>query len=142
MIARNRKTLALCFDCHRKLHKGILYQYTYARIRSVLRRSAEQGFEPVDYTHVAAGEREVALIQRLASLPQVVAKAGRTFSPSVIANYAYDLAKEYNQFYHDCPIMREADPAVRSLRLALSAQTADTLRRTLGLLGIAVPERM
>lgn len=121
---------------------GPFLQYTYARIRSVLRRSAEQGFEPVDYTHVAAGEREVALIQRLASLPQVVAKAGRTFSPSVIANYAYDLAKEYNQFYHDCPIMREADPAVRSLRLALSAQTADTLRRTLGLLGIAVPERM
>ncbi len=72
----------------------------------------------------------------------MVAEAGRTFSPALIANYTYDLVKEYNQFYHDCPILREEDSAVRSLRLAISEATAHTVRTAMSLLGINVPERM
>ncbi len=121
---------------------GPFIQYSYARIRSVVRRAAEQGYTIGDYSAVEPGEKETALIQRLASLPQLIAEAGRSYSPALIANYAYDLAKEYNQFYHDCPILREDDAAKRSLRLALSEVTARTIKATLGLLGIRVPERM
>ena len=121
---------------------GPFIQYSYARIRSVVRRAAEQGYVIGDYSAVEPGEKETALIQRLASLPQLIAEAGRSYSPALIANYAYDLAKEYNPFYHDCPILREDDAAKRSLRLALSEVTARTIKATLGLLGIRVPERM
>lgn len=121
---------------------GPFIQYTYARIRSVLRKAAESGVETADYSAVKPGEREIALIQRLADFPSTVSEAGRTYSPALIANYAYDLVKEYNQFYHDCTILGETDPAVRSLRLALSATTARTVKTALGLLGINVPERM
>ena len=121
---------------------GPFIQYTYARIRSVLRKAAESGVETADYSAVKPGEREIALIQRLADFPSTMSEAGRTYSPALIANYAYDLVKEYNQFYHDCTILGETDPAVRSLRLALSATTARTVKTALGLLGINVPERM
>ena len=121
---------------------GPFIQYTYARIRSVLRKAAESGVETADYSAVKPGEREIALIQRLADFPSTMSEAGRTYSPALIANYAYDLVKEYNQFYHDCSILREEDAAVRSLRLALSATTARTVKTALGLLGINVPERM
>lgn len=121
---------------------GPFIQYTYARIRSVLRKAAESGVETADYSAVKPGEREIALIQRLADFPSTVSEAGRTYSPALIANYAYDLVKEYNQFYHDCTILGETDSAVRSLRLALSAATARTVKTALGLLGINVPERM
>lgn len=121
---------------------GPFIQYTYARIRSVLRKAAESGVATADYSAVKPGEREIALIQRLADFPSTVSEAGRTYSPALIANYAYDLVKEYNQFYHDCTILGETDPAVRSLRLALSATTARTVKTALGLLGINVPERM
>ncbi len=121
---------------------GPFIQYTYARIRSVLRKAEESGMTVGDYTGVKPCEREVTLIQRLADFPSVVAEAGRSYSPALIANYAYDLVKEYNQFYHDCSIIREEDERVRSMRLALSAATADTVRRAMSLLGINVPERM
>ena len=121
---------------------GPFIQYTYARIRSVLRRSADEGFQPVDFSAVVPNEREIALIQRLSDFPAVVAEAGRTYSPALIANYAYDLVKEYNQFYHDCSILREADAAKRSLRLELSEVTARTVATALNLLGIGVVERM
>lgn len=121
---------------------GPFIQYTYARIRSVLRKAAEAGFEIGEYATAEPGEREIALIQRLADFPAVVNEAGRSYSPALIANYAYDLVKEYNQFYHDCSILREEDPAVRSLRLALSEATASTVRTALNLLGIGVVERM
>ena len=121
---------------------GPFIQYTYARIRSVLRRSADEGFKPVDFSAVVPNEREIALIQRLSDFPAVVAEAGRTYSPALIANYAYDLVKEYNQFYHDCSILREADAAKRSLRLELSEVTARTVATALNLLGIGVVERM
>ncbi len=119
---------------------GPFIQYTYARIRSVMRKNAD--FAPVDYSGVQPDEKEAALIQQLAAFPSVVAEAGRTYSPSTIANYAYDLVKGYNAFYHDHQILREPDPAVRSLRLALSEQTARVVRTAMSLLGIKVPERM
>lgn len=121
---------------------GPFIQYTYARIRSVLRKASEAGFAIGDYAATVPGEREIALIQRLADFPAVVAEAGRTYSPALIANFAYDLVKEYNQFYHDCSILREENASVRSLRLALSEATASTIRTALSLLGIGVVERM
>ncbi len=121
---------------------GPFIQYTYARIRSVLRRAAEAGAGGADYAEVVPNEKEIALIQRLSDFPAVVAEAGRSYSPALIANYCYDLVKEYNQFYHDCSILRENDPAVQSLRLAISDATARTVKTGMGLLGINVPERM
>lgn len=121
---------------------GPFIQYTYARIRSVLRRAAEQGMDITDYTPVAPGQREITLIQRLADFPSVVSEAGASYSPALIANYVYELVKEYNQFYHDCSILREENPQVRSMRLALSDATARIIKRGMSLLGINVPERM
>ena len=121
---------------------GPFIQYTYARIRSVIRKAEEAGMAFTGYEGVKPGEREIAVIQRLADYPAVVAEAGRNYSPAVIANYAYDLVKEYNQFYHDCSILKETDPAVRAMRLALSACTARTVASAMSLLGIRVPERM
>ncbi|MDE7125614.1 MAG: arginine--tRNA ligase, partial [Muribaculaceae bacterium] len=121
---------------------GPFIQYTYARIRSVLRKAAEQGYIIGDYSEVVPNEKEIALIQRLTDFPSVVSEAGRTYSPALIANYAYELVKEYNQFYHDCSILREENEAVRSLRLELSETTSRTVHTAMQLLGIAVPERM
>lgn len=121
---------------------GPFIQYTYARIRSVLRRSEEAGFSRADYSAVVPNEKETGLIQRLADFPGVVAEAGRSYSPALIANYVYDLVKQYNQFYHDCSILREEDAAVCSLRLAISDAVARTVRTGMDLLGICVPERM
>ena len=121
---------------------GPFIQYAYARMKSVLRKAAEAGHTVGDYSSAVPCEREIALIQRLADFPSTVAEAGRSYSPALIANYAYDLVKEYNQFYHDCPILRETDPALLSLRLELTAVTARTVGAAMSLLGIRVPERM
>ena len=121
---------------------GPFIQYTYARIRSVLRKAADEGMTVTDYSEVTPGEREITLIQALADFPSVVAAAGQSYSPALIANYVYDLVKLYNQFYHDCSILKEADTAVRSLRLTLSEQTARVVETGMKLLGISVPERM
>ncbi|MDE6544055.1 MAG: arginine--tRNA ligase [Muribaculaceae bacterium] len=121
---------------------GPFIQYTYARIRSVLRKAEEQGLAITDYTAVVPDEKEIALIQWLNDFAGVVAEAGRNFSPALIANYVYELVKLYNQFYHDHSILKEEDAAVRSLRLELSAVTARTVKKGMSLLGIKVPERM
>ena len=121
---------------------GPFIQYTYARIRSVLRKAAEAGIEITDYSKVVPNEKEISLIQKLADFGSVVNEAGRTYSPALIANYAYDLVKEYNSFYHDYSILKEEDPAVRSLRLQICNQTARIVKTAMGLLGIRVPERM
>ena len=121
---------------------GPFIQYTHARIRSVLRKAADEGFTTGKFITVAPGEREIALIQRLADYPSTVAEAGNSLSPALIANYVYELAKEYNQFYHDCSILKESDESKRSLRLALSETTARTIASAMGLLGIRVPDRM
>lgn len=121
---------------------GPFIQYTYARIRSVQRRAAEMGIQSTDYMKVNPNEKEIALIQSLADFPSTVAEAGRTYSPALIANYVYDLVKQYNQFYHDYSILKEEDAAVRSLRLALCDATARVIKQAMALLGINVPERM
>ena len=121
---------------------GPFIQYAYARMRSVLRRAEEAGATIGDYSQVVPSEIEINLIQFLADFPATVADAGKKFAPSVIANYAYDLVKLYNSFYHDCPILRESDPALLSLRLELTAVTARTVAAAMSLLGIRVPERM
>ncbi len=119
---------------------GPFIQYTHARIKSLLRKVTPDS--SIDIAGASLTEREVALIQRLADYPSVVAEAGRSYSPALIANYVYDLVKEYNQFYHDCPIMKESDAALRQLRLRLSAVVARTIAAATSLLGIEVPDRM
>ena len=121
---------------------GPFIQYAYARMQSVLRRAAADSRAIEAWEGVKPGEREITLIKRLADFPSVVAEAGRSYSPALIANFAYDLVKEYNQFYHDCPILREDDTAVRSLRLALTEATGRTVKTAMSLLGIRVPDRM
>ena len=120
---------------------GAFIQYTYARIRSILRRATDD-VAAADITAVEPNEKETALIQRLADFGTVVSEAGRTYSPALIANYAYDLAKQYNQFYHDCSVLKEENDTLRVFRLVLSREVANVLRRALGLLGMEVPERM
>ena len=123
---------------------GPFIQYTYARIRSVMRKAAEAGidYNSVDMAAVVPAEKEIDLIQRLSSYPATVAEAGRLYSPAQIANYVYDLVKEYNQFYHDFSILREENEAVRAFRLMLSANVAKVIASGMSLLGIDVPERM
>ena len=120
---------------------GPFIQYTYARIQSLLRKVKEDGVSEV-YGTVTPQEKEITLIQRLADFPSVVAEAGKNYSPALIANYVYELVKEYNQFYHDCQIMKEADEEVRAFRIALSRTVGNIISRATGLLGMEVPERM
>ncbi|MDE7463298.1 MAG: arginine--tRNA ligase [Muribaculaceae bacterium] len=120
---------------------GPFLQYTYARIRSVCRR-AEEELKSCSFADAKPNEKEQVLIQKIADFPAVVAEAGRNYSPAVIANYCYDLAKEYNQFYHDYPMLKEEDAATRCLRLNLSQLTARTLKQGVALLGMEMPERM
>lgn len=123
---------------------GPFIQYTYARIRSVLRKAAEAGIAiPAQlHTGIEPSTKEEGLIQMLADFSGVVKQAGEDYSPSVVANYCYDVVKEYNQFYHDFSILRETDAAVREFRLALSREVGKVVRLGMGLLGIEVPERM
>jgi len=119
---------------------GPFIQYTYARIKSVLRRAGEIDKEAA--ANAVPNEKEATLIRKISDFPTVVSEAGRTYSPALIANYAYDLAKEFNQFYHDYPMLKEENVSVKELRLLISAITARTLRSAVGLLGIEMPERM
>ena len=123
---------------------GPFIQYTYARIQSVLRKDAESGI--VVPGQIPAGielsEKEEGLIQMVADFAAVVKQAGEDYSPSIIANYTYDLVKEYNQFYHDFSILREENEAVKVFRIALSANVAKVVRLGMSLLGIEVPSRM
>ena len=123
---------------------GPFIQYTYARIQSVLRKAKEAGIEiPTNLpTGIQLSEKEEGLIQMLADFASVVKEAGTTYSPSGIANYCYELVKEYNQFYHDFSILREENEALKIFRLALSENVAKIVRLGMGLLGIEVPERM
>ena len=123
---------------------GPFIQYTYARIRSILRKAAEAGMAPASSLSAttALNEKEIALIQMLADFTGVVRQAGHDYNPSCIANYCYDLVKEYNQFYHDYSILREEDADIKQCRLTLSAAVSKVIRTGMGLLGIEVPERM
>ena len=123
---------------------GPFIQYTYARMQSVLRKAAESGI--VIPEQIPAGielsEKEEGLIQMVADFAAVVKQAGEDYSPSIIANYTYDLVKEYNQFYHDFSILREENEAVKVFRIALSANVVTVVRLGMNLLGIEVPSRM
>ncbi len=123
---------------------GPFIQYTYARIQSILRKAAEAGITipAVIPTGIELSTKEEYLIQMLADFANVVAQAGSDYNPSIIANYVYDLVKEYNQFYHDFSILREENEAVKIFRLALSQNVAKVVKEAMGLLGIEVPERM
>ena len=123
---------------------GPFIQYTYARIRSILRKAAEAGLTvPARLPeNVELSEKEEGLIQLLADFAGVVRQAGTDYNPSIIANYCYDLVKEYNQFYHDFSILREENESLKLFRLALSENVGKIVRLGMGLLGIEVPERM
>ena len=119
-------------------------QYTYARIRSILRKATEAGLSIPETLPTAAelSEKEIGLIQMIADFGLTVKQAGSDYNPSCIANYCYELVKEYNQFYHDFSILREEDKEKQLVRLALSACVSKVIRLGMGLLGIEVPERM
>lgn len=123
---------------------GPFIQYTYARICSVLRKAAEQGITLPSQlaANIALSEKEEGLIQLTSDFESVVKDAGNEYSPAIIANYVYDLVKEYNQFYHDFSILREENEDVKVFRLVLSANVAKVVKKGMSLLGIEVPERM
>ncbi len=124
---------------------GPFIQYTYARIRSILRKSEEMKNERVKSEKnelLSLSEKEISLIQRLAAFGTAVAQAGSDYNVSVIANYCYDLAKEFNGFYHDFAILKEENEQKRLVRLALCETVAKVIKTGMGLLGIEVPERM
>jgi len=123
---------------------GPFIQYTHARIKSVLRKAAEAGLgnqETID-ENLTISPKEIYLIQLLNEFPTVVNEAGATFSPALIANYIYDLVKEFNQFYHDYSILREENLQLKMFRLTLSESIAKVIKTGMSLLGIEVPERM
>ena len=122
---------------------GSFIQYTHARICSVLRKAAEQGIALAELNKdIELKEKEVSLIQALAAFPAVVAQAGKEYSPSLIANYTYELVKEYNQFYHDFSILKEENADLKNMRLVLSANVAKVIKAAMSLLGIQVPTKM
>ena len=120
---------------------GPFIQYTYARIQS-LQRKAGDNLPALNVEAVTPNDKEISIIQRVADFPTVVDEAGKTYSPALIANYTYELAKEFNQFYHDYSILKEEDENVKVFRLELSRTVAGVIKRAFSLLGIEVPERM
>lgn len=123
---------------------GPFIQYTYARIRSILRKATEAGidYSKLTFSDCPLSTKEEDIVQHVADFAAVVRQAGQDYSPSAIANYCYDLVKEYNQFYHDYSILREEDEKKKLFRLVLSANVAKVLRLGMRLLGIEMPERM
>lgn len=122
---------------------GPFIQYTYARTRSIERKAAETGVQPEVATAPSEiSEKECSIIRMLNEFPAVIRQAGNDYSPSDIANYAYDLAKEYNQFYHDFSILREEDNAKKAFRILLTRNVGKVIKTAMNLLGIEVPERM
>ena len=123
---------------------GPFIQYTHARIKSILRKAEERN---ISYSRsciptVELSAKEIRLLKLLNSFPSKVAEGAAAYSPAVIANYAYDVAKEFNQYYHDTPILKETDQDVLMARLALIDTLASVLRNAMGILGIELPERM
>ncbi len=122
---------------------GSFIQYTHARIRSVIRKAKASGISPKEVDkNLELAKKEKSLLQMLYDFPQTVKAAAKAYSPAQIANYSYELAKEYNQFYHDYSILKEENAAKRDFRVLLSDFTSQVLRSAMGLLGIQLPERM
>ena len=121
---------------------GPFIQYTHARICSILRKASEAGIKAEVADDAMLSPKEIRLVKLLALYPQKVAEAAAAYSPALIANYAYDLAKEFNQYYHETQILKEPDATLLSMRLALIDTLAATLRKAMDVLGIELPERM
>jgi arginyl-tRNA synthetase len=123
---------------------GPFIQYTHARIKSVLRKAVEQNidFSAQNNISLTISEKEKNLIQLISEFPTIIKQAGDEFSPALIANYTYDLVKEYNQFYHDFSILKEENIELKKFRITLSENVAKTIKTAMSLLGIEVPERM
>lgn len=126
---------------------GPFIQYTYARIQSILRKAEELEIAAAVNPDSASGiskisAKELYLIRLITNFPNIIHEAGENFSPAIIANYIYDLAKEYNQFYHDYPVLKEKDEFLRAFRIMLSATIGKIIKTGMGLLGIDVPIRM
>ncbi len=121
---------------------GPFIQYTHARICSILRKAEESGIKAAIAPDVVLSAKEIRIVQMLASYPQKVAEAADALSPALIANYCYELAKEFNQYYHDTSILREPERKLLEMRLSLISTTARVLRSAMGILGIELPERM
>ena len=121
---------------------GPFIQYTHARIMSILRKAAEKGLQGEVSPAFQPGPKEVRLIKLINSYPQKIQDAATDFSPAIIANFAYELAKEFNQYYHDTPVLRESDQAALKARLVLIDALASVLRKAMGILGIQLPDRM
>lgn len=120
---------------------GPFIQYTYARIRSIMRKAAELNVEGGDMS-AELSQKEIDLIQKMSDYAGAVEQAGKDYSPSGIANYCYELTKEFNQFYHDYSILKEEDAQKRAVRLRIAANVAKIISNGMALLGIEVPERM
>ena len=124
---------------------GPFIQYTHARIKSILRRADASG---IPYgagslvQDVQLSAKEIRIIKMLDQFPGRISEAGAAYSPALVANYAYDLAKEFNQYYHDTPILKETDPGLLSYRLTLIGKVAQVLVKAMSILGIELPERM
>lgn len=123
---------------------GPFIQYTYARIQSIFRKATEKGiaWSGTAPVNVSLNDKENNLVRTISNFSNVVMEAGNSFSPALIANYVYDLSKEYNQFYHESPILFEEDEDLRNVRLSLCMAVGNTIRRAMWLLGVDVPERM
>ncbi|OFY95762.1 MAG: arginine--tRNA ligase, partial [Bacteroidetes bacterium RIFOXYB2_FULL_35_7] len=123
---------------------GPFIQYTYTRIQSVLRKAAETGIQLNENIreNISEIEKEKEIIQLLYEFPDVVMEAGKAYSPALIANYTYELAKTYNQLYHDFPILKEENSDIRNLRIGLSLLSGNVIKKAMELLGINVPEKM
>jgi arginyl-tRNA synthetase len=122
---------------------GPFIQYTYARIQSILRKAKDMGIIwGLTDSGIEPNQKELELIKKINLFPEIVSEAGSSYSPALIANYCYDLAKEFNQFYHDFTILGEADETKKNLRLVLTENTSKTIKNGMKLLGIECPERM
>lgn len=123
---------------------GPFIQYTYARIRSVMRKATDRGIEINRKLNASTGlsGKELQLIKSISQFPVAIKEAGEMYSPALIANYVYELVKEYNQFYHECPILTEENAEIRNLRLVISEMVGKVIKTGMKLLGIEVPERM
>lgn len=121
---------------------GPFIQYTHARIQSLKRKAEASGMAGEVQIHLEIGEKERSLIKLLMQYPQTLSEAGQAYSPALIANYLFDLAKEFNQFYHEHPVLAEENKALASFRLDLCASVGAVIKEGMGILGIAVPDKM
>ena len=122
---------------------GPFIQYTHARIQSLIRKSEWQVADfKIDNSKISANQKELELIKLIYELPSIISEAAKNYSPAVIANYVYELAKNFNQYYHENPILKEADQELRFFRVVLSHQVGFVIKKSMGLLGIDVPSRM